>query len=749
MEEDLCCRLCLETEVDELISLYCRCDSQNQLVSEMVTDLIRLGSPRENDRLPQFVCGGCLERLDKACTFRKLCINTNRHLRRKLLQRESAADNDEHCRICNVNDLDELISVFCICAGEEEKLVADMMMEITGTIRPSSEDGLSQNICAKCFEQLSETVAFIAMICNSDVKLRKSLASQGVTEKCLITNRDNQEDEDSRAIPERKKRKTISQRDTSRKVDEADPFIYLDAHDVDAEQLRSLFVSIDDAEFDERLRYFGTICCCGKLLEDEEKWKEHIKVDHTAREKAWSNIKCNDCNKRFQYSSGLTQHRENRERKEYYRCKICNILTKERRSLQLHFEFTRFHPILETSEEERLRFDEKIMTIEEPDTRCCGCDEVFPDGASLVEHTKEVHFKENDGIPSFMCMICYGSFSEKRMLTRHQIAYAGRRYYVCLEEGCQFRSDERLIIKKHVDSGLHCNTSMLPEPEPEPEITEFFCCFQMCYETFGTMEELENHCYVHHGEQRAFNSHFSKDSESVCPLCKRHFAKRSVFQAHIQSHTNRKFACATCGTKFATRDTLKKHERSHSRISNAYFCQQCTAVYATQQALSRHVLKVHEKIFTELCNICGKGFVAKHELKLHEANNHMKERPFKCTECPMTFGIKQLLQKHMITHSTERPYKCSFCSNTYRHPSDCKRHEKSVHLNEKPFQCEVCEASFIRDRDLRLHMTKHTKVKLYCCPVADCAFSTNVSKKVNIHYNEKHTKEEEEQSDYN
>lgn len=726
------CRLCLGDEVEELISLYCRCETQDKLVVEMLSDFLRLSPPEENDQLPQHICDQCLIRLDTGYGFQQKCRNAERSFNGST---EAKADGDEGlcCRVCLRDDVDELISVFCVSGGED-KLVADMIKSACGVERPLESNGLPQNICGECFETLSTTFTFRNMILKSDLTMRKDLV------KIEVPETDGRRQPDDGRLNS-KKLKLPRPKYVPRNDEEADPFIYLDSLVGDAaERLMPLFFSTEEAQYYEQLIFFGILCCCGKLVEDEREAGQHQKLDHITKElSSGYRHKCEICRRRFQYASDLQEHLEKRDKKLFYRCKICNILTKDKRSLERHFEFTRFHPFLDESEAERLNFDAKVETKHESLGICCGCFEEFENGQSLLKHTQEAHYPDREDYPVFQCMICYNSFSDKQMLLKHQLNFLGTTTYECREPDCEFRTDKRAVMKRHVEAGLHLNVGMLPAPKPAPAITEFFCCFQFCYETFETREALEQHCLDRHAEQRLTNSNFTVNlTDRVCPLCIRHFPTANAYEGHLRSQYERKYICGTCGRKCATRDYLTKHEKSHVQEKMVFPCDQCSLTYSNKYSLLMHIKKIHDQILTNLCTTCGKAFATKSALKYHIVNKHFETRPYKCEVCSKDFGARVMLQRHMITHSTERPFKCSECENAYRHQSDLKRHEDSVHKNNRPFVCDICEASFIRDRDLRLHMTRHTHQKFYKCPVANCEYSANIAKRIEEHVNNKH-----------
>lgn len=98
-EVDYRCRICLRSNVDELISLFCICDSQLLKINEMIKQYSGV-EVKEDDGHPQYTCDGCLSELNVGFQFRKLCRQSNVKLRCELQAKETvirpsnASDNE-------------------------------------------------------------------------------------------------------------------------------------------------------------------------------------------------------------------------------------------------------------------------------------------------------------------------------------------------------------------------------------------------------------------------------------------------------------------------------------------------------------------------------------------------------------------------------------------------------------------------------------------------------------------------------
>lgn len=98
------CRICLST--DNLVDIYKTVDAEKKLqICDLVTKLCPSLRIHERDYLPQFVCDGCEDRLNKAYELKLQCEGTDRDLRAKLPRRKRKARSATEFVLIDCNDL--------------------------------------------------------------------------------------------------------------------------------------------------------------------------------------------------------------------------------------------------------------------------------------------------------------------------------------------------------------------------------------------------------------------------------------------------------------------------------------------------------------------------------------------------------------------------------------------------------------------------------------------------------------------
>ena len=138
-----------------------------------------------------------------------------------------------------------------------------------------------------------------------------------------------------------------------------------------------------------------------------------------------------------------------------------------------------------------------------------------------------------------------------------------------------------------------------------------------------------------------------------CTLCDVAFPSTTKMEAHRKNCT---LACADCGQIFKKRASYNKHMDVSSCQTHKIPCQICQVKFKTDFQLANHLQEMHGD-----------------------------EKPWKCSQCPMEFGRKDVFQRH----TNEK--------------------HKGTKRKEVPAEC-VCPCGYVPTR--KLNWDRHTDV----CP---------------------------------
>ena len=147
----------------------------------------------------------------------------------------------------------------------------------------------------------------------------------------------------------------------------------------------------------------------------------------------------------------------------------------------------------------------------------------------------------------------------------------------------------------------------------------------------------------------------------------------------VEKKRSRYYRCPVCKSKFGKLAELNRHYKdSHPPLT----CSSCDCAFSTPSTLEQHSYKHKDLKFK--CSVCGKGFPF--------ASNH---------------------DSHELSHTTEKKFKCKDCDKAYINKGDLVKHEKTH--TKKMWQCRICDYSNCDERNLKLHMRKHSNLMPYLC----------------------------------
>ncbi|XP_058453697.1 zinc finger protein 836-like [Malaya genurostris] len=387
------------------------------------------------------------------------------------------------------------------------------------------------------------------------------------------------------------------------------------------------------------------------------------------------------------------------------------------RSLTRHRHLTMPDPIFIVQVDKYDKYEAITVTGE----RCCGCGQFFETYNELIQHGRRIHLIDNaDAVGEYQCDICYGRFEWDRGLLMHQNTRRSiSKLYHCTI--CQLVFSKQHTMAKHLQNAPNHsdiptdytteNIKLEKQAPEKPGVTKnkYVCCLPKCAKEFTTEGLLLEHCAVDHSGKRRENEAERTSDANVCPGCCKSFENATCLVWHRFTRFTKQYACRFCGQTFSRWSANREHENIvHLRKTSEFPCETCGKVFLTAQRLKAH-REIHSDLRQQVCGDCGASFRNKGVLKRHRRAVHSNDYPFDCKLCPKKFPTQEQLNAHMRVHTGAKPYPCRFCERAFAHFTDRKRHEMSTHTGERPFQCPHCPAAYIRNRELAIHMQKHTE----------------------------------------
>ncbi|XP_016952593.1 zinc finger and SCAN domain-containing protein 31 [Drosophila biarmipes] len=159
--------------------------------------------------------------------------------------------------------------------------------------------------------------------------------------------------------------------------------------------------------------------------------------------------------------------------------------------------------------------------------------------------------------------------------------------------------------------------------------------------------------------------------------------------------------------KFKRREAKPKATKDDDQ----FMCNLCGNVYTKKSVFTAHMV-THTEYKPHQCEICTKSFRQMGELRAH-IRRHTGERPYKCMYCERHFYDRSERVRHERVHTNTRPYACQECGKTFTHTAILKNH-MLVHSGEKNYNCDVCSKSFTLLHQLKAHLltlTHRTKME--------------------------------------
>lgn len=209
------------------------------------------------------------------------------------------------------------------------------------------------------------------------------------------------------------------------------------------------------------------------------------------------------------------------------------------------------------------------------------------------QHIKEQHIPG----PPYQCPSCQYTNPKLQQTISHLSCHSDRPQFGCRSQGCDFRTDSVVTLRKH--QKIH----------GQPRFT----CL-ICSKSFGHKYTLEQHQAVHTDERKfkcticsfstKYNSHLAahrrvhEGNVHRCTFegCQYWSAKFTLLKAHLRAHNGEKnFKCDQCGKAFVEAGQLRRHIKTHSG-TKPFNCPEEGCAYATNRRdkLKEHQARTHK-----------------------------------------------------------------------------------------------------------------------------------------------------------
>ncbi|VEN48893.1 unnamed protein product, partial [Callosobruchus maculatus] len=262
----------------------------------------------------------------------------------------------------------------------------------------------------------------------------------------------------------------------------------------------------------------------------------------------------------------------------------------------------------------------------------------------------------------YRCDLCTNSYSSYVRYQHHRKSHKIL-YYICREEGCEYKTEQPEDVEKHKNETGHADVlaqivvSLLDQA---PQLAN---------------EKNENGTSKISEEQNKTTQVDTEPSKPSIP----------------------KNTCATCGKTFRCKQNLEVHERSIHKMVRSYKCRHCDRSFSYANSLKSHMVThaaiIGDRLTQHMCNLCNKGFIHQSSLIYHKETAHNTGNIFVCVKCGKRFNHRQRLIRHQLVHTDTRPFVCQECNASFKTRATLKNH-LAVHRGEKRFTCKICGQKF-------------------------------------------------------
>ncbi|KAJ8961324.1 hypothetical protein NQ317_012389 [Molorchus minor] len=206
------------------------------------------------------------------------------------------------------------------------------------------------------------------------------------------------------------------------------------------------------------------------------------------------------------------------------------------------------------------------------------------------------------------------------------------------------------------------------------------------------------------------------------------------YQKGAERRGIRGIPCPACNEMFNTISQLDKHARYRHEGLKVHNCKVCHKdFHRAKPPEEAHDLSfggqafplydVHEELQPERPSAPApeKAFSRADHLVKHKASKHgigdkiMGDKKYECPLCHKGFTTEKYRDIHVNGHNGQKEYQCKVCEKTFLSKSHLTEHMKFHNEHSKKFLCSECGQRFIRNDYLVIHMRRHRGEKPFKC----------------------------------
>ena len=420
--------------------------------------------------------------------------------------------------------------------------------------------------------------------------------------------------------------------------------------------------------------------------------KEHVK---TVEVNGIDMFQCCFCDQSFGRKSSISHHLLLHTGKPIYRCEVCSIEYKEKRSLTKHLEIS--HGIEPTNKRE-------VST-----NGLYSCNQCEYKTTAKNQFTRHllVH-----GSKQYKCDLCNFATVHKSNLTIHKGKVHDNKFNEPAKHGYDKINsvngtvswDSQNVINS--EPSMETNTNKIKDSYDREEHIEQMDPFLDIKEEISSSDGDEI-------DDSKIDNIQSKSEQLLRFKTEEDEQNNAIFPLHFLDYSHN-------GNEEDSEDTATisndKKQKKKTRKS-AYPCQECNQIFDSAKKLSdhKHYYHKHEEV---KCDQCEKTFDCKRKMLKHK--NRFHSDAAQCEECGKEFKLRYLLRRHVLMYHKNEigSFPCEACGLIFDRKDKVQRHQQSKH-NKRT--CELCGESFEEMKHLIVHRSRQhgIEAKEFLCEICN------------------------------